>query len=88
MAFTISASPATPNPGKLQPAYPAFRGSCNQLRSLMADDYAEKAGALLRQALDGQQRALTDAEIDAARMERAIRDLEHEHTEALRQRAA
>lgn len=129
--------------GKMQPAYAAFLNSYNQLRSLVADDYAEKAGALLHQELDrkreqitslrGQtelskreialgrekfarsqalfdrqllsaaqlqddevillghqraestaQRALTDAEIDAARVEKQIRDLEHERTEALR----
>lgn len=129
--------------GKLQPPYAAFLNSYNQLRSLIVDDYAEKAGALLGRELDrkreqiisqrGQaeiskkeiaigrdkyarsqalyerqltsaaqlqedeavflaqqradsaaQRALTDAEIDAARVEKEIRDLEHEHTEALR----
>jgi multidrug resistance efflux pump len=129
--------------GKLQNAYAAFLNSHNQPRSLMADDYAEKAGALLRQQLEGkcaliaslrgqtalsrrevelarekygrnkelfdrnllsaaqlqdeeivflgQQRAetsalraLTDAEIEAAEVEKEIRDLEHERTEALR----
>ena len=129
--------------GKLQPTYAAFLNSYNQLRSLMSDDYSEKAGALLRQQLAGKraqieslrgqsvlsrrevelarekfgrtkalferqllsaaqlqdeelvflgqqraettaQRALTDAEIDAARVEKEIRDLEHERTDTLR----
>lgn len=129
--------------GKLQNFYAAFLNSYNQLRSLMADEYADKASALLRQQLEGKRsqimslrgqgelskrevelarekyarnqalfdrnllsasqlqdeeiillgqqraqtstfRALTDAEIDAARVEKEIRDLEHEHAEALR----
>lgn len=41
--------------GKLQNAYAAFLNSYNQLRSVMADDYAEKAGALLRQQIDGKR---------------------------------
>jgi HlyD family secretion protein len=131
------------NLGKLQSAYASFLNSYNQLRSLMADDYAEKARALLRQELEGKrdqiaslrsqieiskrevelarekfarnqtlfdrkllsaaqlqdeeivflgqqraettaERSLTDAEIDAAKMEKAIRDTEHERTESLR----
>ena len=129
--------------GKLQTAYASFLNSYNQLRSLIADDYAEKAGALLGEELEGRraqiaslrgqaaisrreielarekfarnqslfnskllsaaqlqdeeiiflgqqraeaaaQRALTDAQIDASRMEKEIRDLEHERSEALR----
>ena len=41
--------------GKLQNAYAAFLTSYNQLRSLMMDDYTEKAGALLRQQLEGKR---------------------------------
>ncbi len=129
--------------GKLQNAYAAFLNSYNQLRSLIADEYAEKAGALLKQQLEGKRaqigslrgqtelskrevalarekygrnkelfdrnllsasqlqdeeivflgqqraetstlRALTESEIEAAEVEKEIRDLEHERTEALR----
>lgn len=129
--------------GKLQSAYAAFLNSYNQLRSVMADDYAESAGALLRQQVAGKreqiaslrlqseisrrertlaeekyarmkalheqkllsaaqldeeeiarlektraettaQRALTEAEIDAAKMEKDLRELEHERTETWR----
>lgn len=41
--------------GKLQNAYAAFLNSYNQLRSVVADDYAEKAGALLRQQREGKR---------------------------------
>ena len=129
--------------GRLQDSYADFLGAYNQLQSVVADDYAQKAGALLSQQLDGKraqiaamreqqktgqrelelarvkydrlktlharqsisisqlqdqevavlaqirtdataQKNLTDAEIDAARMEKEMRDLEHVRIEALR----
>ena len=129
--------------GKLQDTYAEFLGAFSQLRSVIADDYAQKAGALLRQQLDGKQAQITtlraqqensrrelelarakydrmkvlhgrdsistaqlqdqematlaqmradgaaqklrtDAEIEAAHMEKELRDLEHERREALR----
>ena len=129
--------------GRLQNAYAAFLNSFNQLRSVTADDYAEKAGALLRQQLEGKrgriaslrdqtavsrrefelavesylrakalhdnkllspaqlqqeeltklektraettaQRALIEAEIEAAEVAKSIHDLEHERAELLR----
>jgi HlyD family secretion protein len=129
--------------GKLQDTYADFLNAYNQLRNRLADDYAEKAGALLREQLEGKraqidsltrqgatdrrelelarekyqrskllresglmsaaqladeeaallarvradaaaQRALTDAGIEAARVEKELRELEHERAESLR----
>jgi len=129
--------------GKLQDVYADFLGAFGQLRSVIADDYAQKAGVLLRNQLEGKQAQIatlrmqqensrrelelarekydrmkvlhkrdsistaqlqeqemamlaqmradgtaqklrTDAEIEAARMEKEMRDLEHERREALR----
>jgi hypothetical protein len=53
--------------GKLQNAYAAFLNSHNQLRSAMVDEYAEKAGALLRQQIAGK-RELALAEEKYGRM--------------------
>jgi multidrug resistance efflux pump len=129
--------------GKLQDSYGEFLNACSQLKSRLADGYAERAGALLRQQLAGKraqisslhaqtgtsgrelalarekfermkvlrsrdsisvsslqehemallqqvrsdtvaQRALTEAEIEAAKTEKELRDLEHERSESLR----
>lgn len=129
--------------GKLQDSYASFLNAYNQLKSRLADDYAEKAGGLLRRQLEGKraqieslraqnessrrelaiaqekfarmkvlhardsistamlqehemtllqqmrtdtaaQRALTDAEIEAAKTEKEVRDLEHQRAESLR----
>jgi multidrug resistance efflux pump len=129
--------------GKLQQSYADFLQAFREFGSRLTDDYAEKAGALLRQQLAGkraqidwlrqqsaittrelalaqdkfarmkmlsdrrvisaaefqdQQMALlqqmsaettakrtaTEAEIDAAKLEKQLRDLEHERTESLR----
>jgi multidrug efflux pump subunit AcrA (membrane-fusion protein) len=129
--------------GKLQQSYADFLQTFRQVGSRLADDYAEKAGALLRQQIAGKRtqiaslreqskittreldlaqakfartkvlsdrrvisvaelqdqemalfqqmlaetaakRAATDAEIDAAKLEKELRDLEHERTESLR----
>ena len=128
--------------GRLQDSYADFLGAYNQFRTVVADEYAQKAGQLLRQQLEGRhaqitalreqqqtshrelelarvkydrlkllherksistselqeqemavlvqmrgdgttQKNLTDAEIEAARMERELRNLEHERHEAL-----
>jgi len=129
--------------GKLQQSYADFLQTFRQVGSRLADDYAEKAGALLRQQIAGKRtqiaslreqskittreldlarakfartkvlsdrrvispaelqdqemalfqqmvaetaakRAATDAEIEAAKLEKELRDLEHERTESLR----
>lgn len=129
--------------GKLQDSYAEFLGAFSELKSVIDDDYAAKAGALLRQQLDGKhaqiatlrsqqensrreldlarekyermkvlhgrdsistsqlqeqemavlaqmradgtaQKLRTDGEIEAARLEKEMRDLEHERREALR----
>ena len=129
--------------GKLQDAYSEFLNAYNQLRSRLADDYADKAAGLLRDQINGKQtqiaslrkqyemthrgmalakekfdrtkmlqtrgsasvsqveaeemalllemrndtmaqRALTDAEIEVAKLEKELRDLEHERAESLR----
>ena len=128
--------------GKLQDSYANFLGAFNQLRSVIADDYAQKAGTLLRRQLEGKQAQIvtlraqqensrrelelsrakyermkvlharnsistaqlqdeematlaqlraegaaqklrTDTEIEAARMEKELRDLEHGRHESL-----
>ena len=128
--------------GRLQDGYADFLGAYNQFRTVLADDYAQKAGDLLRQQLAGKQgqitamraqqqmshrelelaqekyerlkvlhrrdsistsqlqeqemavlaqmrgdglmqKNLTDAEIEAARMERELRNLEHDRRDAL-----
>ena len=128
--------------GRLQDSYADFLGAYNQFRSVQADDYAQKAGQLLRQQLAGKQeqitamraqqqmshrelelaqekydrlkilhrrdsistsqlqeqemavlaqmrgdgtmqKNLTDAEIEAARMERELRNIEHDRRDAL-----
>ena len=140
--FSVSFKPEE-GLGKLQDSYADFLGAFNQLRSIIADDYAQKAGALLRQQLEGKQAQIvtlraqqensrrelelarakyermkvlharstistsqlqdeematlaqlradgatqklrTDTEIEAARMEKEMRDLDHERREALR----
>jgi len=128
--------------GKLQDSYADFLGAYNQFRTVLADDYAQKAGDLLRQQLAGKQgqitamraqqqmshrelelaqekyerlkvlhrrdsistsqlqeqemavlaqmrgdgatlKILTDAEIEAARMERELRNIEHDRRDSL-----
>ena len=128
--------------GRLQDSYADFLGAYNQFRTVLADEYAQKAGELLRQQLvskqsqitamraqqqmthrelelaqekydrlkdlhrrgslstlqlqdqeaavltqmrgDGlMQKNLTDAEIEAARMERELRNIEHDRRDAL-----
>lgn len=128
--------------GRLQGSYADFLGAYNQLLSVVADEYAAKAGALLREQLEGKrsqvaslarqeetnrreleiarakyersqqlrknallsaaqlddeeaallarvradavaQRARTDAGIEAARVEKELRDLEHARDETL-----
>ena len=129
--------------GKLQEPYADFLISYHQLQSRLADDYAEKAGALLRKQLEGKraqiesfrsqagmmgremglarekldrlkslhetkaistaemqeqemavlermreettgQRTLNEAEVEASKAEKELRDLEHERAESLR----
>jgi multidrug resistance efflux pump len=129
--------------GKLQEPYADFLNSYQQLQSRLADDYAEKAGALLRKQLEGKraqieslrsqagmmgremglarekldrlktlhqskaistaemqeqemavlermreettgQRTLNEAEIEASKSEKELRDLEHDRAESLR----
>lgn len=129
--------------GKIQESYAEFLNTYNQLRSRLADDYAEKAGALLQEQIAGKrkqiaslrqqselakrgadlarekfdrmkqlrdratisasdiadqelamltemradtmaQRALTEAEIEAAKLEKDLHTLEHEHEDSLR----
>ena len=62
--------------GRLQQSYTDFLQAVRQLGSLLADNYAEKAGALLRQQIAGkrsqiaslrQQSAITAEELDLAR---------------------
>ncbi len=131
------------NLGKLQEPYADFLNAYQQLQSRLADDYAEKAGALLRKQLEGKraqieslrsqagmmgkemglarekldrlktlhqskaistaemqeqemallermreettgQRTLNEAEIEASKSEKELRDLEHERAESLR----
>ena len=128
--------------GRLQDSYAEFLGAYNQFRTVLADDYAQKAGVLLRQQLAGKQaqitalqaqqkmsrrelelaqekydrlkvlhrrdsistaqlqeqemavlaqmrgdgamqKNLTDAEIEASRMERELRNIEHDRHDAL-----
>ena len=139
--FSVSFTPEE-GLGKLQDSYANFLGAFNQLRSVIADDYAQKAGALLRRQLEGKQAQIvtlraqqensrrelelarakyermkvlharntistsqlqdeematlaqlraegaaqklrTDTEIEAARMEKELRDLDHARHEAL-----
>ena len=129
--------------GKLQEPYAGFLNAYHQLQSRLADDYVEKAGALLRKQLEGKraqieslrnqagmmeremglareklgrlktlhqdkaisteemqaqemavlermreettgQRTLNEAEIEASKAEKELRDLEHERAESLR----
>lgn len=129
--------------GKLQEPYADFLNAYHQLQSRLADDYAEKAGALLRRQLEGKraqieslrsqaemmgremglareklerlktlhqdkaistaemqeqevavlermreqttgQRTLNEAEVEASKSEKELRDLEHERAESLR----
>lgn len=129
--------------GKLQEPYADFLNAYHQLQSRLADDYAEKAGALLRKQLEGKraqiesfrsqagmmgremglarekldrlkslhetkaistaemqeqemavlermreettgQRTLNEAEVEASKAEKELRDLEHERAESLR----
>ncbi len=128
--------------GKLQDSYGDFLSAYNLNKSAIADDYAQKAGALLKKQLVGKQtqiaslraqqainrrelelarakydrmkvlhgrdsistaqlqeqelavlaqlrsdgesqKSLTEAEIESARTEKELRDLDHEHDEAL-----
>ena len=128
--------------GRLQDSYADFLGAYNQFHTVSADDYAQKAGVLLRQQLEGKhaqiaalreqqqmshreldlarvkydrlkllhrrssistaelqeqemavlgqmrgdgttQKNLTDAEIEEARMERELRNIEHERRDTL-----
>ncbi len=130
--------------GKLQDSYGDFLGAYNLHKSVIADDYVQKAGALLQKQLDGKrtqitslrsqqainrrelelarakydqmkvlhrrdsistaqlqeqemavlaqlrsdgasQERLTEAEIECARTEKELRDLDHDRDEALEQ---
>ena len=45
--------------GRLQDSYADFLGAYNQFRTVLADEYAQKAGQLLRQQIEGKHAQIT-----------------------------
>jgi multidrug resistance efflux pump len=70
--------------GKIQESYAEFLNSYNQLRSRLADDYAEKAGALLRDQIAGKRKQIESLRQQSALSRRGA-DLAREKFDRMKQ---